>query len=137
MRPTRYPLAVIAGLTLVGGLAGCAAPASTGSVGPDAPAGDYADGTYTASGSYQAPSGTESVEVTVTLADNLVTGVEVIGGASNTQAKRYQGEFIDGIGAVVVGKNLNELQVDRVGGSSLTSGGFNAAIETIRADAAV
>ena len=140
---TKLPVALLAGLSLAGALAACSSPApeagagtggSTG--GSDAPAGDYDDGTYSATGSYQAPSGTESVEVTVTLEGNVVTDVEVVGDATDPQAKLHQGQFIDGIDAVVVGRNIDELQVDKVGGSSLTSGGFNQAIEQIKADAA-
>jgi hypothetical protein len=46
-----------------------------------------------------------------------------------------QGEFISGIAGVVVGKNIDSIKVDKVGGSSLTSGGFNAAVDAIKADA--
>lgn len=137
---TKYPLALLAGLSLVGGLAACSTPAGTDAggadAGTDAPAGDYTDGTYIATGDYQAPSGTETVEVTVTLEGNVITDVEVVGEASDPQAKLHQGEFIDGIGDVVVGKNIDEIQVDKVGGSSLTSGGFNSAIDQIKSDAA-
>jgi uncharacterized protein with FMN-binding domain len=144
MRTTTYPVALIAGLSLVGALAGCSAPATptggsdTGGSesAPDAPAADYADGTYTESGDYSAPSGTETVEVTITLADSVITAVEVIGDATDPEAKLHQGEFIDGIQDVVVGKNIDEIQVDKVGGSSLTSGGFNRAVDAIKADAA-
>lgn len=115
-------------------VAGCAADAPAG---PDTiTSGDYTDGTYTESGDYQAPSGAETVEVTVTLADNTITDVKVVGDATDAQAKLHQGEFIDGIADVVVGKNIDEISVDKVGGSSLTSGGFNAAIDAIKADAA-
>jgi uncharacterized protein with FMN-binding domain len=151
---TKYPLAILAGLSLVGALAGCAAstPTDTGSdagsdsgtdngtdTGTDteAPAaGAYTDGTYTESGQYQAPSGTEEVEVTITLEGDIITAVQVVGGATDPQARQHQGEFIDGISAVVVGKDIDDIQVDKVGGSSLTSGGFNRAIDAIKADAA-
>jgi len=136
---SKYPLAVIAGLSLVGSLAGCSTPTATDpgtDPGTSTATGDYADGTYTESGDYQAPSGTESVDVTITLADNVITDVEVVGHATDPEAKLHQGEFIDGIGAVVVGKNIDEIQVDKVGGSSLTSGGFRTAVDAIKADAA-
>jgi uncharacterized protein with FMN-binding domain len=149
MRGTsKLPLAVITGLTLAGALAACSSqPAAEepagGTGGSEAPStgsssdsGEYADGTYTATGSYQAPSGQESVEVTLTLDAGVVADVEVVGEASDPQAQRYQGQFVDGIGDVVVGQPLDGLQVDKVGGSSLTSGGFNDAVEQIKADAA-
>jgi hypothetical protein len=43
--------------------------------------------------------------------------------------------FESGIGAVVVGKNINTLNVSRVAGSSLTSMGFNDALTKIKAAA--
>jgi uncharacterized protein with FMN-binding domain len=149
---TKIPLALITGLTLVGALSACAttdtsAPAeepttdapvedSTTDAGADAGAAAYVDGTYEASGQYQSPNGTETVEVTVTLASDIITAVEVVGLGESPTSKRYQGEFIDGIGEVVVGKDIDDISVSKVAGSSLTSGGFNAAIETIKADAA-
>jgi uncharacterized protein with FMN-binding domain len=96
----------------------------------------YTDGTYSASGSYQAPSGTESVDVTITLKDDVITDVQVVGNATDPEAKQHQGEFIGGIAAEVVGKDIDQISVSRVSGSSLTSGGFNAAIAEIKADAA-
>ena len=151
MTHTKYPVAILAGLTLVGALAACSSPAPTApdtgtetdngtetDSGTDSGAGTgaYTDGTYTESGSYQAPSGTETVDVTITLAGDVITAVEVVGEATDPQAKLHQGEFIDGISAVVVGKNIDDIQVDKVGGSSLTSGGFNKAVDAIKADAA-
>ncbi len=149
----RLPLVLLAGLGLVGGLAACAAPATTtppetdsGSetetdsgtdAGTDAGAGgSFVDGDYSAAGEYQAPSGTESVEVTVTLESGVVTAVTVVGDSTDAQARGYQAQFVAGIGAIAVGKNIDELSVDKVGGSSLTGAGFNAAIEAIKVDAA-
>lgn len=96
----------------------------------------YVDGTYTAEGSYQTPESVEAITVTVTLEDDVVTAVNVVGNPQKAESKRYQAEFIGGIQDVVVGTPIDELQVSRVAGSSLTSGGFNAAIEEIKAEAA-
>lgn len=144
---SKTAVAVVAGLTLVGALAGCA-PTATGedtaqpdtteteAPSTDTSGGGYTDGTYTEAGSYQAPSGTETVDVTVTLEGDIITDVQVVGEATDPQAKLHQGEFSSGIAAIVVGKNIDEISVDKVGGSSLTSGGFNEAIDLIKADAA-
>lgn len=150
---TKLPITLLLGLGLVGTLAGCSAPATTPVDEPDTgsetdtdsgtdagtdsgSAGAYADGSYTATGDYQAPSGTETVEVTVTLESGTITAVTAVGDATDPQAQGYQGQFAAGIGAIVVGKNIDDIQVDKVGGSSLTSTGFNNAIESIKADAA-
>ena len=135
-------VATLAALTLLGSVAGCApTTAPTGSGGTDDTGSGtsadtpYTDGEYSASGSYQSPHGTESVDVTLTLEGDKVTALEVVGQGDNPDSKRYQGEFIGGIQAEVVGKDIDELSVDRVAGSSLTSGGFNDAIEQIKAEA--
>jgi len=146
IHPSKSAAALIAGLALAGSLAACSSPAptsggdtggDTGSdTGSDTAGGEFTDGTYEASGSYQAPSGTESVDVTVTLEGGVITDVVVVGTATDPEAKVHQGEFIDGIAGEVVGKPIDEIQVSKVSGSSLTSGGFNKAIEEIKAEAA-
>ena len=134
-------LTVLAGLSLVGALTACSSPATPSTPAPEtdggssAGTGDYADGTYTESADYQSPNGSETVEVTLTLENNIITAVEVVGDGDNPDSRRYQGEFADGIGDVVVGKNIDEISVSKVAGSSLTSGGFNDAVEAIKADA--
>ncbi|GAA1223663.1 FMN-binding protein [Rhodoglobus aureus] len=134
--------ALFAGATLVGTLSACSAPApatGTDASTPDAAApvtsGDYADGTYTEAGNYTSPNGAEQVDVTLTLASNVITDVAVVGFGESPNSKQFQGEFIGGIAADVVGKNIDELSVDKVAGSSLTSGGFNKAVAAIKADA--
>lgn len=110
-----------------------AAPAAT--TGGAASSGAFADGTYAASGSYQSPAGQETVKVSLTIAGDRVKSVQVTPGAQGGNSKGFQDQFAGGISAVVVGKPLAGLQVDKVSGSSLTSGGFNQAVEQIQAEA--
>jgi uncharacterized protein with FMN-binding domain len=155
---SKTAVALVAGLTLVGALAGCSTAAEsvtepdsgTGSEGStdngtdsggtdsgtDTGAGSYADGTYSASGEYQSPNGTETLDVTITLQDDAITAVEVVGHGGSPNTVRFQGEFAGGIAAAVVGKRIDEISVSKIAGSSLASGGFNAAVEQIKADAA-
>lgn len=116
--------------------AGAGDSASTGSGSDSAATGDYADGTYTAEGSYQTPETIEKISVTLTLTDGKVTGVEVTGDPQAPETERYQGEFIAGIADVVEGIAIDELSVSKVAGSSLTSGGFNQALADIKEQAA-
>ncbi|MCK8468162.1 FMN-binding protein [Microbacterium aurugineum] len=137
----------IAGLFVLAGCSGSAdaeppadggATADTGSSsssGGDS-TGDYADGTYTADGSYQTPETVEQISVTLTLADGVVTDVEVTGDPKAPETEQYQGQFIAGIADEVEGVALDELNVSRVAGSSLTSGGFNEAVASIKEQAA-
>lgn len=94
----------------------------------------YIDGTYGATGSYRSPGGTEEIGVALTIADDIVTAVTVDPQASGTSGQ-YQSQFASGIASLVVGKNVDEVSVSRVSGSSLTSTGFNSALETIKNDA--
>ena len=139
-------LAGVAGLLVLAGCSGTAdaedqstdagTDTSTESTDSGASTGDYSDGTYTADGSYQTPETVESISVTLTLADGVVTEVEVTGDPQARESEQYQGQFIEGISDEVVGKSLDELNVSRVAGSSLTSGGFNEAVESIKEQAA-
>jgi uncharacterized protein with FMN-binding domain len=108
---------------------------SSADSGDTASTGEYADGTYTAEGSYSSPGGEESIEVELTIADGVVTDVTVTPEATSGNAARFQQEFASGIADEVVGKELSDLSVDKVAGSSLTGDGFNAALDEIRADA--
>lgn len=97
--------------------------------------GPYTDSTYTATGSYETPGGTESIEVTLTLADGTVQSVNAVGSASGGDAGEYQSQFLASYEPMVVGKSINDISLSRVAGSSLTSNGFNQAIEEIKRDA--
>ena len=109
--------------------------AATDSNGGDT-GGTYADGTYTAEGSYATPESVETIVVTVTLENDIITAVDVTGDPQKRESEEYQGRFIGGIADVVVGQDIDQISVSRVAGSSLTSGGFNQAIDTIKSEAA-
>ncbi|MEO5318422.1 FMN-binding protein [Arthrobacter sp. CC3] len=137
----------IAGMSLIGTVAGCApsaqAPAAQSAPSSSAPAAGtsssaasgYKDGTYSADGNYVSPNGTETVGVELTLSGGTVSGVNITQHPSNPNTRKFQGEFAGGIAAQIVGKNLDELNVSKIAGSSLTSGGFNQAVEKIKSEA--
>jgi uncharacterized protein with FMN-binding domain len=133
-----------AGLGITTALAGCAAGSAGGDVGSGSDSGttpdadttaEYADGTYSAEGDYISPAGPSKVTVEITLADDVVTAVSVTPLSTDPTAKGFQTQFADGIAAIVEGQDIDTLSVSRVGGSSLTSGGFADAIEKIKAEA--
>lgn len=111
-------------------------PAASSSQDSSGSASTYADGTYTAEGSYATPESVETIAVTVTLQDDIITAVDVTGDPQKRESEEYQSRFIGGIADVVVGQDIDQISVSRVAGSSLTSGGFNQAIETIKSEAA-
>lgn len=158
MQPTirKTVFAGIAGLSLAGTVAGCApsaqqpaaqeTPSSAASAASETAApgssalatsgAGYKDGTYSADGTYKSPNGTETVGVQLTLANGTVSAVEITEHPSNPNTRKFQGQFAGGIAAQVVGKSLDEIKVSKVAGSSLTSGGFNQAVEEIKSQAA-
>lgn len=151
IRTSARPVRVSAALIGVAGtlaLAGCGAAGATDAVSDQDAAqedtsargssasGGYADGAYTAEGSYATPESVETITVTLTIEGDAVTDVEVTGDPQARESEQYQTQFIGGISDEVVGKSVDEVSVDRVAGSSLTSGGFMQALDLIKAEAA-
>lgn len=156
MKPSvrKSVFAGMAGLSLAGTVAGCApsaqqpaaqeTPSAESSAGAAPSASSsalassgegYKDGTYKADGTYKSPNGTETVGVQLTLANGTVSAVEITEHPSNPNTRKFQGQFAGGIAEQVVGKSLDEIKVSKVAGSSLTSGGFNQAVEEIKTQA--
>ena len=95
----------------------------------------FKDGDYEGSGEYSNPAGQSKVKVDLTLTDGKISDILVTPEATNGTSRGYQQKFAGGIADEVVGKSLNELNVSKVSGSSLTVQGFNQAIDAIKADA--
>lgn len=96
----------------------------------------YKNGDYSATGDYTSPGGNESITVHVTLKDGTVTDSSVDQVSSSPDGQEYQTEFKNGYKSQVVGKALNSISLSKVSGSSLTSKGFNEALQAIKSQAA-
>jgi uncharacterized protein with FMN-binding domain len=93
----------------------------------------YADGAYTATGQYgNQPS---FITVKATLANGVITAVEVITHATVPRSLELQRRFAAAVPKVVVGKPIDEVRVGKLAGSSSTPEGFNAAIRQIKEQA--
>lgn len=92
---------------------------------------NYKNGQYTATGSYDSPGGPEEITVNVTLKDGIISDTSATAEPSGATAEEYQGKFLSGYKQLVVGKAIDSVSLDRVSGSSLTSEGFNSAIDQI------
>jgi len=92
----------------------------------------YMDGTYSAVGQYGTPEGQQSITVTLTVSNDVVTNVIVVAAATGDASKMWQSKFIKGMQAEVVGKKLASLHLTNVSGSSLTPIGFNSAVSDIQ-----
>lgn len=97
--------------------------------------GDYEDGTYKAEGFYSTPGGTDSIVLTVELKNDIVVDTELEQRPTSGNAEEFQSKFASGYEELVVGKDIDEVRLSRVAGSSLTSNGFNNALEKIRKEA--
>jgi uncharacterized protein with FMN-binding domain len=139
-------IVAVAGLTLTAALAGCSAtgseadsppsPVRTETTTPGTPSrtgSTYADGEYSATGEYSGGSG--SIDVAVTLDEGMITDVTVTPKGTDPTARDLQERFAEPIPEAVVGRDIDDVQIDRLAGSSETPDGFNAAIEQIKTQA--
>ena len=96
---------------------------------------NYKDGTYKADGKYTSPAGPETVGISLTLKNNVITDAAATVEATNKISVKWQTAFAAGLSQAVVGKNISDVQLDKVSGSSLTPQGFDDALTTIEAQA--
>lgn len=89
-------------------------------------------GVYLADGSYTSPNGPETIKVELTLENGVITNAVVTPQATHAISIKQQTAFAAGINDEVVGKTLDEAKVTVVGGSSLTGGAFNEAVDAIK-----
>jgi uncharacterized protein with FMN-binding domain len=144
--PSKALLTTIIALSIAATTAGCTktdadgtSPSSASNTSVAAPAAPssrrskHADGTYNATGQYGSlPS---RIGVSVTLVADVISAVTVTPHATYPTSLDYQTRFAQAVPALVVGRNIDEVNLSKVAGSSGTPDGFNAAIQRIRAQA--
>lgn len=92
----------------------------------------YKDGTYTAAASYSVPRSSNTIDVSLTVKDGVVTAVKTSHNYSDRESGMYIDSFDSSIQSSVVGKSIGSLtSLSRVGGASLTTYGFEDALATI------
>jgi uncharacterized protein with FMN-binding domain len=88
-------------------------------------------GTFTESSSYVTPKKTTfSIDLTLTVSDDIITDASIAydgksEGFSTPGQERFDAEYKE----EVIGKNIKEVSLSRVGGASLTSKSFNEAVD--------
>jgi uncharacterized protein with FMN-binding domain len=97
----------------------------------------YKDGSYSATGKYYSPGGQESLKVSLTLSNDIVTASDVESGANDPTALTYQTSFIYGYKSHVIGKQVSSIKLSNISGSSLTSQGFQNALKQIEQQAKI
>jgi uncharacterized protein with FMN-binding domain len=155
MRRTTATALTAAGLTLTALTSACttadprpadsrpaeSSPAESSPVEPSAPpapdddgTAEYRDGQYEATGWYGGlPS---SITVDLSLRDGVITDVEVTPHAEDETSLGLQRRFAEAVPGVVVGRSIDEVELDKLAGSSGTTQGFNDAVDQIRDEAA-
>jgi len=115
---------------------GATTPAPT-TASPDnsASSGNYKDGSYSANSNYQSPGGIEDLSLSITVKEGVVTASTVKQNANNHDSEEYQDDFQQNYKRFVIGKKLSDIKLSHVSGSSLTSEGFNEALDKIRSQA--
>lgn len=117
---------------LLATLSGCSTAAAEAEVPVDA---SYRDGVYQANGTYESPNGSENIIVLIELENDVVTDVEITTNPNNPTTANYQSQFASGIGDLIIGQDIDRLDVTVVAGSSLTGNGFREALAAIKAEA--
>lgn len=96
---------------------------------------DYNDGTFATDVTYLTPKRDEyGVNVALTLKQDIITDAKVTysnGGEKDPNAARFEAAYK----VQVIGKDIDTLELSRVGGASLTTAAFNNALINIKADA--
>ena len=89
--------------------------------------------THQATISYSVPAPEQNViTVNVTVDNGVVTAVDAQNVTNSPQSQQYSARFLANYKTEVVGKKLSDVSLSRVGGASLTSKAFNAAIDAIK-----
>ena len=94
---------------------------------------EYTDGEYSVTGLYAGAK--KSIGVKLKLHDGKIADVEVTPQGTNRMSLGLQKRFAVAVPEVVVGKPIDEVHLDKLAGSSLTTQGFNDALEKIKSEA--
>lgn len=97
--------------------------------------GSYKDGAFTATTSYPTPGGDGQMTIQLTVKSNAVTDINIQQAAVNHVSQEYENRFESAYKYYVVGKNLQDINLSRVSGASLTTAGFNDALTQIKSKA--
>lgn len=90
------------------------------------------DKTFTSTVSYNVPeNGVQSMSVTVTLNENVITNISILQSKGAGKSRNYQNNFEASYKSLVLGKDIKSVSLSRVGGASSTTNAFNQAIKSI------
>ncbi|MBC7472460.1 MAG: hypothetical protein H7196_04355 [candidate division SR1 bacterium] len=98
----------------------------------------YKDGVYSFSLSYRVPEGnTEKINTSVGLTGDVITEFKNTYTATNRNSREYQAAFEAKIKSATIGKKIDSLSLNAVGGASLTTNAFMQGISQVQSQAKV
>ncbi|MDO5081471.1 hypothetical protein [Buchananella hordeovulneris] len=115
-----------------------AAPAESASpAGMDSSAAPAAgEQTFSATADYVVPAGTNQITVELTVAGDKITGAKATYNTGDEKSAQFAEAFDKEFAGTVVGQPLSTYTPATIAGASLTTKGFTAALDQIRAEAA-
>lgn len=81
--------------------------------------------------SYMSPAGSETIKVSLTTKDGVITSVTATPLATNPISLKLQTAFAGDVSKNAVGKAIKGLKVDTVSGASLTTAAFNEFLASV------
>ncbi len=91
----------------------------------------YKDGQYTTSVSYQVPKHNNTISITVTLSNDTITNVSAKNSYSDRESSEYIDDFMSNLSSAIVSKKIDNAQLSKLAGASLTTEAYNNAITQI------
>ena len=110
-------------------------PAPTPTPKPVVASSPYRDGNYTVQKQYSVPHSFESITVTLTVKNGVVTGSQIQNSENEPESANFQEGFAADYQSQVVGRSLSSLSLAGVAGASDTTRAFNQAVASIRTQA--
>lgn len=92
----------------------------------------YNNGTYTATSEYNVPRSFETIKVSLTIDNGVVTASQIENSEGDRESAEYQERFAAVYKSYVVGKKLDDIHLSYVAGASDTTDGFNGALQQIK-----
>jgi uncharacterized protein with FMN-binding domain len=90
---------------------------------------------YSANVSYDVPENNETLALTISISNGLVTDVNVSQSKTGRKSANYQTNFEKSYKQFVIGKQLKDINLSRVGGASITTNAFMEAIKAVQKQA--
>lgn len=98
---------------------------------------NYKDGKYSLTIKYNTPAGFEDLGVNLELSKNKIIAATVTKMGRDGTSSNFQSKFISDFSSYVIGQDIENLKLKVTSGASLTTGGFNNALNQIRAQAVI